>query len=168
MEASCACLNGVTVAISKLFLNFWGYLVINQDKLAGKTPLFEHRAPSLDLMNESQLREILDEILDRLPSDAIADLNLEEELVSQYRKTKGLMDEVLSDMDTPANQKAQVCNAVVSTLGQLVKLQEDLRKEQTLKVMESCLVEAIKTLPEPVKNEFFAEYERMATKAGLM
>lgn len=142
--------------------------MINQDKLAGKTPLFEHQAPSLDLMNESQLRELLDEIFDRLPSDAIADLNLEEELVSQYRKTKGLMDEVLSDMDTPANQKAQVCNAVVSTLGQLVKLQEDLRKEQTLKVMESCLVEAIKTLPEPVKNEFFAEYERMATKAGLM
>jgi hypothetical protein len=34
--------------------------------------------------------------------------------------------------------------------------------------MEACLVEAIKTLPEQVKNEFFSEYERMATKAGLM
>lgn len=142
--------------------------MIDQAKLAQETPLFEHQAPSLDLMNERELRDLLDEVIKRLPSDALKDLNLEEELVSQYRKTKDLMDEVLGDMDTPANQKAQVCNAVVSTLGQLVKLQEDLRKEQTLKIMESCLVEAIKTLPEPVKNEFFAEYERMATKAGLM
>lgn len=146
--------------------------MIDQEKLARVESAmgvqFENQTPSLDLMGERELRKLLDDVLKRLPKDALADLNLEEELVSQYRKTKDLMDEVLGDMDTPANQKAQVCNAVVGTLGQLVKLQQDLRKEQTLKVMESCLVEVIKTLPEKVKGEFFAEYERMATKAGLM
>lgn len=145
--------------------------MIDPDKAAQMQRMMgqdEYSTGALARMTETELRGLMEEILVLLPKDELASLNLEEELVSQYRKTKDLMDEVLADMDTPANQKAQVCNAVVSTLGQLVKLQEDLRKEQTLKVMEACLVEAIKTLPEQVKNEFFSEYERMATKAGLM
>lgn len=145
--------------------------MIDPDKAAQMQRMMgqdEYSVGALARMTETELRDLMEEILVLLPKDELASLNLEEELVSQYRKTKDLMDEVLADMDTPANQKAQVCNAVVSTLGQLVKLQEDLRKEQTLKVMEACLVEAIKTLPEQVKNEFFSEYERMATKAGLM
>jgi hypothetical protein len=145
--------------------------MIDPDKAAQMQRMMgqdEYSVGALARMTETELRGLMEEILVLLPKDELASLNLEEELVSQYRKTKDLMDEVLADMDTPANQKAQVCNAVVSTLGQLVKLQEDLRKEQTLKVMEACLVEAIKTLPEQVKNEFFSEYERMATKAGLM
>lgn len=52
-------------------------------------------------------------------------------------------------------------------LGHLVKLQEDLRLQQTLKLMETTLIDVIKTLPAEVKEEFFSEYETRAKKAGL-
>lgn len=128
----------------------------------------EYSMGSLARMTESELRALRSEIVVLLPKDELGSLNLEEELVSQYRKAKKLMDEVIDDPDTPANQKAQVCNSVVTTLGQLVKMQEDLQREQTFKIMESCLIEAIKTLPDSIKDGFFVEYERMAKKAGLM
>jgi hypothetical protein len=52
-------------------------------------------------------------------------------------------------------------------LGQLVKLQEDLRRQETFKIMEGVLIEAIKRLPAAVKDEFFTEYARLAKRAGL-
>lgn len=146
--------------------------LIDPERLAAvRTMLVEGtKAPKDPLtdMSPAELRRLRAEIDRLLPAgEGVRDLNLEDELVQQYRKTKDLMDETLGDAATPANQKAQVCNSVVATLGQLVKMQEDLRQEQAMKIMEATLVEAIKTLPEAVKNEFFAEYERMATKAGL-
>lgn len=120
-------------------------------------------------LSKSELRALYKEVGEMLGETpaSVGEMNLEAELVEQYIKTKDLVDDVLADSETPANQRAMVCNSVVSTLGQLVKLQEDLQREETLKIMESCLVEAIKTLPEDVKSEFFREYERLATKAGL-
>lgn len=99
---------------------------------------------------------------------SLAELNIERELVEQYAKTKELMDEVLFDDETPANQKAQVANSVVTTLGQILKLQEEIQRGETLKLMEQVLVEVLKTLPQTAQEEFFAEYERLAAKAGLM
>ena len=122
----------------------------------------------LESMSQAELRRLRGEIDRLLPSGDVGSMNLEDELVQQYLKTKDLMDETLLDEGCPANQKAQVCNSVVTILGQLVKLQEDLKREQIVKLMEATLVEAIKTLPEEVKLEFFAEYERMAVRAGLM
>ena len=117
---------------------------------------------------EGDLRRLRDDINKLLPADAVSNLDLEAELVSQYRKTKKLMDDVLEDAECPANQKAQCANSVVSTLAQLVKLQEDLKREQTLKIMEETLVDTLKMLPEETRNEFYAEYERMAKQAGLI
>ncbi len=99
---------------------------------------------------------------------SLAELNIERELVEQYAKTKELMDEVLFDDETPANQKAQVANSVVTTLGQILKLQEEIQRGETLKLMEQVLIEVLKTLPQTSQDEFFAEYERLAEKAGLM
>jgi len=103
-----------------------------------------------------------------LPSQRVKDLDLEDELMQQYEKTKSLMDDCIDDCETSPNQKAQVANSVVNTLGQLVKLQEDLRIQQTLKIMEQALIDTIKGLPKELKDEFFEEYERRAKKAGLM
>lgn len=130
---------------------------------AGESPM-----DPLAGLSQKELRRLKADIEKLLPKEAVEDLDLEKELVSQYTKTRDLMDEVLTDESVPTNQKAQVANSVVSTLGQLVKLQEDLRREQTLKVMEGCLVEVVKTLPEAKQTEFYAEYERIAEKAGLV
>lgn len=99
---------------------------------------------------------------------SLAELNIERELVEQYAKTKELMDEVMFDEMTPANQKAQVANSVVTALGQILKLQEEIQRGETLKLMEQVLIEVLKTLPQTAQEEFFAEYERLAEKAGLM
>lgn len=99
---------------------------------------------------------------------SLDELNLEKELISQYGKIKQLMDDVIYDETTPPNQRATVANSVASTLGQLIKLQEDLQKGEQLKLMESCLIEALKLLPQETKDEFFVEYERLAKKAGLI
>jgi len=119
-------------------------------------------------LTQKELRKLRSEIDKLLPKNSLNSLDLEVELVDQYFKTKDLMDEISGDEATPANQKAQVANSVVNTLGQLVKLQQDLKREHTLKIMEGCLIDAVKVLPEAVKTEFFSEYERIAKKAGLM
>ena len=122
----------------------------------------------IDGLSVAELRALRREIEQRLPKDEIGELDLEQELVGQYREVKALMTLVIDDMDTPANQKAQVANSVVSTLAQLVKMQEDLRREETFKLMESCLVEALKALPDETREAFYVEYDRLAKKAGLI
>jgi hypothetical protein len=144
--------------------------MIDQEKLAGiKTLMRGNEAPKDPLagLSAKELRRLRGEIDKLLPSSKVSDLNLEEELVEQYQKIKDLMDEVTESPDVGASQKAQVGNSVVGTLGQLVKLQEDLRRQETFKIMEGVLIEAIKRLPAAVKDEFFTEYARLAKRAGL-
>lgn len=95
-------------------------------------------------------------------------INLESELVAQYNRVLRLQEDVMWDDDCPANQKAQVAGQVASTLGSLIKMQEDLQRSEAFKLMESVLADAIKTLPEEAKTAFFEEYERRAAKAGLL
>jgi len=143
--------------------------MIDQEKLAGiKTLLRGKESPKdpLEGLTPKELRRLRGEIDKLLPS-RVSDLNLEEELVEQYQKIKDLMDEVTESPEVGASQKAQVGNSVVGTLGQLVKLQEDLRRQETFKIMEGVLIEAIKRLPAAVKDEFFTEYARLAKRAGL-
>lgn len=123
---------------------------------------------TLSSMSHKELRKIRVMIDDILPSQKVKDLDLEDELMQQYYKIKTLMDDVIEDPEVSANQKAQVGNSVAATLSKLVEMQEDLRLNQTMKLMESTLVDAIKTLPKEVKDAFFAEYETRAKKAGLM
>ena len=122
----------------------------------------------LDAMTHDELRELRDEIDRRLPEDSLDSLNLEKELVGQYRLVQRLQSDVITNDDFAPNQRSQVAGQVASTLQQLVKLQEDLKREQTLKLMESVLVDMIKSMPEDFKTNFFAEYKQRASKAGLL
>ena len=119
-------------------------------------------------MTPKELRKLRTMIDELLPEQTVKGLNLEDELLQQYNKTKQLMDDCIEDSEVPPNQKAQVANSVVSTLGALVKLQEDLKIAQTMKLMEATFIEVVKTLPQEVKDSFFEEYEDKARKAGLM
>lgn len=119
-------------------------------------------------MSERDLRTLQALLNELLPEQSVKELNLEDELLQQYTKTKRLMNDVLDDMDVAPNQKAQVANSVVTTLGQLVKLQEDLRLQEAMKLMEATLIDVIRTLPQEVKDEFFAVYEEQAKKAGFL
>ena len=137
-----------------------------QAAMAGTAP--EKEGFDLDTMSVEELRELRDEIDRRLPEDSLDSLNLEKELVGQYRKVKRLQDDVLMDDEIPPNQRSQVAGQVASTLKQLVDMQVDLKREQTLKLMESVLVDMIKSMPEDFKTNFFTEYKQRASKAGLL
>ena len=137
-----------------------------QAAMAGAEP--EKEGFDLDTMSVEELRELRDEIDRRLPEDSLDSLNLEKELVGQYRLVQRLQADVITNDDFAPNQRSQVAGQVASTLQQLVKLQEDLKREQTLKLMESVLVDMIKSMPDDFKTNFFAEYKQRASKAGLL
>ena len=137
-----------------------------QAAMAGTAP--EKEGFDLDAMSVDELRELRDEIDRRLPEDSLDSLNLEKELVGQYRLVQRLQADVITNDDFAPNQRSQVAGQVASTLQQLVKLQEDLKREQTLKLMESVLVDMIKSMPEDFKTNFFTEYKQRASKAGLL
>ena len=147
--------------------------MIDESKMAKiSAPAIDSRdlKANLKAMPTKELRKLLALVEELLPDTSVQkvkDLDLEDELMQQYTKTKELMDEFIGDPEIAPNQKAQVANSVVSTLGHLVKLQEDLRLQQTLKLMETTLIDVIKTLPAEIKEEFFSEYETRAKKAGL-
>lgn len=142
--------------------------MLNPEKLqAVKSGAVVKDMTTLENMPEEDLIRLRDAIDRLLPDEALGQVNLEHELLAQFRKVKMLQDDVIDDSSVAANQRAQVANSVVGTLGQLIKMQEDLKRAETLKLIEATLIECIKTLPEEVKTEFFDEYDRRATKAGL-
>lgn len=123
--------------------------------------------PYVDTLDYDQLRELRDQIDAKLPADSLKSLNLETELVTQYQRVLNLQDKVLRDSDVPANQRAQVAGAVGSALQQLIKMQEDLQLQVTLRRMEEALVESLQTLPEEARDAYFIAYERIAKGKGL-
>ena len=121
----------------------------------------------LDGLTHQQLRELREMIDRKLPDNSLDELNLEKELVSQYMLVKRLQDAVITDDTIAPNQRAQVANAVAATLQQLAKLQDDLRRQETFKLMESVLVDTLKEVSEEVRTAFYAEYEAQARRAGF-
>jgi hypothetical protein len=93
-------------------------------------------------------------------SETLADLNLEHELVRQFNVVRGMQDDVLSDPDVPANQKAQVANAVASTIKQLVETQEKYYNQERLKKIEAGLIKVLGKLPAEAAAEFLDIYEK--------
>ena len=150
-------------------------LVVDADRLAdvrrmmaGEGAMPTKVTPAmLDGLTHQELRALREVIDRKLPDNSLDELNLEKELVSQYMLVKRLQDAVITDEEIPLNQRAQLANSVVATLGQLVKLQEDLKREESLKLMETCLLDSLLMLPEDVREQFFVDYEKMAASAGL-
>ena len=122
----------------------------------------------LDTMTHDELRELRDEIDRRLPEDSLDSLNLEKELVGQYRRVKRLQDDVIMDDEIPPNQRSQVAGQVASTLKQLVDMQVDLKQGEQMKRMEAAFLDAIEDVDEDVKAKFFANYDVIATNKGAM
>mgnify|MGYP003605774980 CR=1 FL=1 len=95
-----------------------------------------------------------------LPSTSIMDLNLEGELLMQYAQTKELLNLVIGDEAVPANQKSQIINSCSAILSNLTKSQTELYNGERIKIMEQCLINALKSLPDDVSDRFFEAYAR--------
>ncbi len=144
--------------------------MINREKLASIQTMMrggESPAEKLMSMGEDELRDLRDAINVLLPEDTVANIDLQEELVGQYRKSRKLYDDVLTDPEVQANQKAQLANSLVAILAQMKKMQDDLMRDRTMQAIEAVLIDSIKTLPQEVRDTFYEECEARAAQAGL-
>ncbi len=121
---------------------------------------------SLQDLSKGDLRKLYKEIGGLLSKEGLGALNLEDELVSQYEKTRDLLDTTLLDDGTPANQKSQVCNSVVAILAQLVKLQADFYTSERFRSIENIMIKYMKSLSKDEAEKFLNEYERIGGRHG--
>jgi hypothetical protein len=97
----------------------------------------------LDALSVAELLDLRSAVDAKLPARALKDIDLEQELVLQLIATQELQRTVLADTETPANQLAQVSNAVQSALQNLVKLQETVYTTERLKRIETILIDVV-------------------------
>ena len=90
----------------------------------------------------------------------LKDLNLETELLNQYRKAQELLE--YSD-DEPLNQRAQTLNSITNILQAIIKSQQDLYNVERLKTLENTLIKVLQGFPE-VKHKFLDAYEKELKK----
>ncbi len=115
----------------------------------------------LDAMSVDELRELRDEIDRRLPEDKLSQMDLTQELLSQYRLVQRLQDSVLMDDSIAPNQRSQVAGQVASTLQQLVKMQTEFHNAERFRAIENLLIKSIKLMPLDAAEAFISEYEKI-------
>lgn len=138
---------------------------LNVDAILDFTRAPEPEKPKgldIALWDEVALLSLRAEIDAMLPPAKLKDLDLEAELVRQYRVVKSLQNDIITDMDTPPNQKAQVANSCAATLVQLTKMQSEFYTSERFKAIEGIMIKCLKTLPEEAVLAFFADYEGMS------
>lgn len=115
----------------------------------------------VSLLSQSEIMNLMNRCREALPAMVLAEMNLEEELIVQYRTVQALQHDTLEDNFVEPNKKASVVNACGSALSQIVKLQTDLHTAERFKTIEGLMIKAIKKLPHDVLEEFLDEYERL-------
>ena len=124
---------------------------------------FKDAPPGVTPIKPSAVSELLRQraaIDAMLPATELGDLNLDRELVRQYIIAQELQSQVIDDLDTPANQKAQVLNACANTLVELQRAQERYFRSERFKKIEMILIRCLRTLPPETVEAFMTEYER--------
>lgn len=128
---------------------------------ASDKPIYGARLPPIDHLTEGELITLLDMVISRLPPTKMSNLNLEDELVLQLYRAKDLLAKTIDQEETPANQKAQVMNAVSSVISQLIQLQERLYNAERFKAMEAIMIKSIQLMPKEAAEHFVDEYEKL-------
>lgn len=103
--------------------------------------------------------ELVNEIFKLLPSTRLSGINVSQELLLQHVVLKQLQVDVLKDMSVPANQQAQVANALGSNLTKIAKLQTDLFTSERFKEIELLLIDLLNEWPKKDVEQFFEQYE---------
>ena len=138
--------------------------MIDAERLAElKTAIRGGESPKDPLaeMSQSELRRLRSEIDRLLPEQKLSDMDMPKELMDQFQVVKNLQSSVMTDDEVPANQRAQVANAVASTLQNLVKMQTDFYTSERFRNIENLMIQYMKKLPLETATEFLDEYEKI-------
>jgi hypothetical protein len=91
----------------------------------------------------------------------LAELDLDHELLEQYKNAKDLLDDIKDDTSIAPNQKAQTINSISSILSNIIKTQSELHNVERLKMLENTLIETLqKPEFEKLKESFLQAYEK--------
>jgi hypothetical protein len=132
-----------------------------------KKPLRQSKGYNWSTMTVAELVKFRDEINQALPPTELSKLNLEQEALLQYRTLRELQANVLQDDEVPANQRAQVANAVAANLKTLGDQQQALYTTERFKLIENLLIKCLTMLPEEQAAAFIAEYEKAFVREKL-
>jgi hypothetical protein len=115
---------------------------------------------TLDKMSVAELLDLRTELDKLLPARRLSDMDLEEEVLFQFARTKELYSDISADSNTPANQRAQVANSCTTILDQIIKMQTRLYRAERVKAMETALIRTLKEAAPELQARFFELYER--------
>ena len=114
-----------------------------------------------DILNQEEILNCYDEIMKRLPPVELSKMNLEMELLLQFHTIRGLQNKVMDDDTIAVNQRAQVANAVASSLNRLAELQGEIYTSERFKMIEGALIRELNKLPEETAERFLVNYEQI-------
>jgi len=100
----------------------------------------------------------------RVHATKLAELDLDGELLAQYKNALILREATEYDEEIPLSQKAQLLNTINSILTSITKNQTELYDAERLKLYEGTLITVLKKFPE-LSEAFFAAYEEALSNA---
>lgn len=115
------------------------------------------RSIDLTKYSESDLQQLKSRIEDLLPGDNLQDIDLEQELIRQFRNISKLLNDTLRDNETPLNHIAAIQNACTSMLKQIADAQQKLSGVKTVQMIENVLADLL-------TEEQFTIYAERLTK----
>ncbi len=98
-------------------------------------------------------------ILSEITATKLAELDLDTELLDQYKEAKRLLAEFKDDDQIPLSQKAQLLTVISTIINQVIKNQQELHSIEKIKKIELVLIETLKEFPD-VKQMFLDKYEQ--------
>ncbi len=112
---------------------------------------------NLDSLDQGTLLALRAQLDSLLPDMNLNNMNLEQEIVRQYKTAQALEAATLASNEE-ANKKAQVLNSANAALQACVKMQSDLYTAERFKNIESRLIKALEVIPDEHIREFLDWY----------
>lgn len=95
----------------------------------------------------------------KITASTLSELNLDTELLAQYKTTVMLQESAASNDEIPLNQKAQIANTITAILKQIVDTQAKLYDTERLKLLENTLIVTLQEFPE-ISESFLNNYKK--------
>lgn len=110
------------------------------------------------IMKPAESYKTPDKVVETITAKSLNELDLDKELLAQYKNARTMLEEVKSDDEVALNQKAQLMNTITSILSHIINLQEKLHNIETMKRIELTLINVLQN-HQTLKDAFLTEYE---------
>lgn len=99
------------------------------------------------------------EPVESLTTGSLEAIQVSDELATLYLSAKKLLNNVITDPEVPANQRAQVMNTCLSALERITKTRTDLYNSERIRLIEQTLIRVLGEVDASIKEAFIEKYE---------